>query len=177
MGRRCRRSAPPPSQPSASPSSGDVTAAAVADHGPMAHQLIIALFPNEDAADSAAVDLRESGIAKGDAIGLLVLDDSGKLKQDKVGAHSTGKGVAIGGVLAVTTAALLGPAVLAGAVAGALHHKSLGLNDADRERLAAELNGGRAAVGVLTGADSAAAVAARLAELGGSPESLHLDDD
>src|SRR3954447_14027393 len=96
-------------------------------------QLVIALFPDEVAADSAAVSLKESDIAHGDAIGILVLDESGKLKQDKVGSHSTGKGVAIGGLIAVTTAAVLGPAVIAGAVAGALHHKSLGLDDADKE--------------------------------------------
>ena len=56
--------------------------------------------------------LKDSGIADGDAIGILALDGDGKLKQDKVGAHSTGKGAAIGGVIAVFSTALLGPAVL-----------------------------------------------------------------
>jgi len=140
-------------------------------------QLVIAFFTDEVAADSAAMTVKQSNIAHGDAIGILVLDESGKLKQDKVGSHSTGKGVAIGGVIAVTTAALLGPAVIAGAVAGALHHKSLGLDDDDKARLAAELNSGRAAVAVLADSEDAAAIAARLSELGGVPESLELAEE
>ena len=36
--------------------------------------------------------LKDSGIADGDAIGILALDSKGQLKQDKVGARSTGKG-------------------------------------------------------------------------------------
>jgi hypothetical protein len=93
-------------------------------------QLVLAVFPDELAADSAAAALKESDIADGDAIGILALDDDGKLKQDKVGAHSTGKGAAIGGVIAVFSTALLGPAVLTGVAVGALHHKNLGLSDA-----------------------------------------------
>ena len=98
-------------------------------------QLVLAVFPDELAADSAAAALKESGIADGDAIGILVLDANGKLKEDKVGARSTGKGAAIGGVVAVLGTAVLGPAVLAGAAVGALHHKNLGLSDADKARL------------------------------------------
>jgi hypothetical protein len=94
-------------------------------------QLVLAVFPDELAADSAAAALKDSGIAHRDAIGILVLDADGKLKQDKVGAHSTGKGAAIGGVIGVFTAAFLGPAVLGGMAVGALHHKNLGLSDAD----------------------------------------------
>lgn len=77
-------------------------------------QLVLAVFPDELAADNAAVALKDSGIAEGDAIGILALDSDGKLKQDKVGARSTGKGAAIGGVLF-----LLGPAVLGVGVIGA----------------------------------------------------------
>jgi hypothetical protein len=63
----------------------------------MAHrQLVLAVFADEPAADSAAAALKDSGIADGDAIGILALDDDGKLKQDKVGKRSTGKGAAIG---------------------------------------------------------------------------------
>src|SRR3954454_11640832 len=108
-------------------------------------QLVLAVFPDELAADSAAVALKESGVAHGDAIGILVLDASGKLKQDKIGARSTGKGAGVGGVIAVVGTALLGPAVLAGAAVGALHHKNLGLSDADKARLTVDLNDGRAA--------------------------------
>jgi uncharacterized membrane protein len=140
-------------------------------------QLVLAVFPNEAAADSAAVALKESDIADGDAIGILALDENGKLKQDKVGAHSTGKGAAIGGVIAVFSTALLGPAVLTGVAVGALHHKNLGLSDADKARLTVELQEGKAAVGVMSHDDTASAVSDRLTQLGGTTESLELSDD
>ena len=73
-------------------------------------QLVLAVFPDELAADSAAAALKDSGIADGDAIGILVLDADGKLKQDKVGAHSTGKGAACtGGCAARFASGAVGP--------------------------------------------------------------------
>ena len=140
-------------------------------------QLVLGVFPDEIAADSAAVALKESGIADGDAVGILVLDAAGKLKQDKVGAHSTGKGAAIGGVIAVLGPALLGPAVLGGAAVGALHHKNLGLSDADKARITVELNAGKAAVGVMAHFDTAPAISDRLTQLGGTPERYELTDE
>src|SRR3954469_5498145 len=146
--------------------------------GPMAsRQLVLAVFPDEMAADSAAVALKESGVAHRDAIGILVLDAAGKLKQDKGGAHSTGKGAAIGGVIAVLGPALLGPAVVGGVAVGALHHKSLGLSDADKARLTVELNAGKAAVGVMAPYDTAPAIADRLAQLGGTSEHHELSQE
>jgi hypothetical protein len=145
----------------------------------MAHRhLVLAVFPDELAADSAAGSLKDSGVADGDAIGVLALDADGKLNQDKVGKRSTGKGAAIGGVIAVLSTAVLGPAVLTGAAVGALHHKNLGLSDADKARLTVELSGtGKAAVGVMAHADTAPAISARLAQLGGASESHELTDD
>lgn len=140
-------------------------------------QLVLAIFPDEVAADNAAVALKESGIAHGDAIGILALDSNGKLKQDKVGARSTGKGAAVGGVIAVFSTAVMGPAVLAGMAVGALHHKNLGLSDEDKARLTEELNSGKAAVGVLAHDDNASAISDRLSQLGGAPESLELTDE
>jgi hypothetical protein len=140
-------------------------------------QLVLAVFPDELAADSAAATLKDSKIADGDAIGILVLDSDGKLKQDKVGARSTGKGAAIGGVIAVFSTALLGPAVLAGVAVGALHHKNLGLSDADKARLTVDLNAGKAAVGVMAHYDTAPAISDRLTQLGGTPENHELTDE
>ncbi|HEY6761780.1 MAG TPA: hypothetical protein VI318_19930 [Baekduia sp.] len=138
---------------------------------------MLAVFPDEMAADNAAVALKESGVAKRDAIGILVLDAGGKLKQDKIGAHSTGKGAAIGGVIGVLGSALLGPAVLGGMAVGALHHKSLGLSDADKARLTVDLNAGKAAVGVLAPFDSAPAISDQLMQLGGTTERHDLTDE
>src|SRR4051812_18482637 len=140
-------------------------------------QLVLGMFPDELAADSAAVALKESDVAHGDAIGILVLDAKGKLKQDKVGTHSAGKGAAIGGVIAVTSTALLGPAVVVGAAVGALHHKNLGLDDADKARLSVDLTGGKAAVGVLADYETAPAISDRLGQLGGTSERHELSDD
>ena len=144
----------------------------------MAHRhLVLAVFPDELAADSAAAALKDSGIADGDSIGILALDSDGKLKQDKVGAHSTGKGAAIGGVIAVFSTALLGPAVLTGVAVGALHHKNLGLSDANKARLTVELNAGKAAVGVMSHYDTAPAISDRLTQLGGASERHELTDE
>ena len=144
----------------------------------MAHQrFVLAFFPDEPAADAAAAALMKSGIAHKDAVGILSLDKDGKLKQDKVGAHSTGKGAAIGGVIAVLTPALLGPSVLVGVAAGALHHKNLGLSDADKARLTVELNSGKAAVAVMARSDTASAIADHLAQLGGASEHHELTED
>jgi uncharacterized membrane protein len=140
-------------------------------------QLVLAFFPDEPAADSAAAALKDSGIAHHDAIGILALDSHGKLKQDKIGARSTGKGAAIGGVIGVFTTAFLGPAVLAGVAVGALHHKNVGLSDADKARLTVELNAGKAAVAVMAHSDTAPAISDELTQLGGASESHELTDE
>ena len=140
-------------------------------------QLILAVFPDELAADNAAVALKDSGITEGDAVGILVLDADGELKQDKVGARSTGKGAAVGGVLLLLGPAALGVGLIGGAAAGALHHKSLGLSDADKARLTTELTAGKAAVGVLADFDTAPVISDRLTELGGVSEAHELSDE
>ena len=140
-------------------------------------QLVLAVFPDELAADNAAAALKDSGIADGDAIGILVLDAAGKLKQDKVGARSTGKGAAIGGCLFLLGPAILGVGVIGGTAAGALHHKNLGLTDADKARLTVELTEGKAAVGVMAHYDTAQAISDRLTQLGGTPETHELTDE
>jgi hypothetical protein len=67
------------------------------------------------------------------------------------------------------------PTLLAGMVGGGIlghfHHRGLGLTDADRERIAAELAGGKAAIGVLVEEDpEAAMISSKLTELGGVAE-------
>jgi uncharacterized membrane protein len=121
--------------------------------------------------------MKDSGIADGDAVGILVLDSAGKLKQDKVGKRSTGKGAAIGGVLTLLGPVGLGVGLAGGAAAGALHHKNLGLTDADKARLTVELRDGKAAVGVLAHVDTASAISEELTDLGGAPESHELSDE
>jgi hypothetical protein len=93
-----------------------------------------------------------------DAIGVLVLDERGKLKTHNVGATSGGKGAAAGAVLGLLGPIGFGVGAAGGALLGKLHHKDLGLDDADRERLGAALRGGRAAVGLLADPDELVAV-------------------
>ena len=51
----------------------------------MAHKILtLGVFDSESAADAAAASLKDSGLAKHDAIGVLALDDDGKIKVDKV---------------------------------------------------------------------------------------------
>src|SRR3954453_5818149 len=137
--------------------------------------IVLATFDDEATADAAAGALRDSKIAKGDAIGVLVLDDKGQVKTEKVGKRSVGKGAGIGLVLAAFTPVGAG-AVVGGAALGALHHKNLGLKSGDRERIGKQLEDGKAALGVLAPVAEADAVSTKLAELGGTAEAHQTTD-
>lgn len=141
------------------------------------HTVVLAIFNDEASAEAAAGSLKESGVAKGDAIGVLVLDDKGKLKADKVGKRSWGKGAGIGAVVALATPVGLAAGLIGGGLVGGIHHKNLGLDEADRDRIGKELEGGKAAVGVLAPVSEASAMAAKLAELGGTAETHPVSDE
>ena len=143
----------------------------------MAKRVVISLFDDEATADSAAVALKESGVAEHHAIGVLVLDESGDLKAHKLGAHSVYKGAGIGFVLALLGPIGVGIGATAGGALGLLHHKGLGLSDRDRERISAELALGKAAVGVLVDWDEGPSIDAKLTELGGLSEVHAFSDE
>jgi len=143
----------------------------------MAKRVVISLFDDEATADSAAVVLKESEIAKHHAIGVLVLDERGDLKAHKLGAHSVYKGAGIGFVLALLGPIGVGIGATAGGALGLLHHKGLGLSERDRERICAELALGKAAVGVLADYDEAPSIDAKLTELGGLSEVHAFSDE
>ena len=73
-------------------------------------------------------------------------------------------------MLAVIAPPTLLAGVIGGGLLGAFHPKGLGLKAEDRERIAAQLTGGKAAVGVLVAPDMAIDVSAKLTELGGTAE-------
>lgn len=137
-------------------------------------QLVLAIFADEAAADQAVTSLKDWEAAtarvKLGAIGVIVVDESGQLKEHKLGARSSGMGAGIGLVLAVVAPPTLLAGIVGGSVLGHFHHKGLGLGAEDRERIGAELTGGKAAVGVLVPVEEAAAVSAWLTELGGAVE-------
>jgi hypothetical protein len=132
--------------------------------------VVLAIFNSEASADVAAEVLKGSGAAKGDAMAVLALDNNGELKTDKVGKRSGGKGAGIGAIAALVTPVGLAAGLIGGGLLGSLHHKNLGLCKTDRERLGTELEGGKAAVGVLVPRTEAAFLAGKLASMGGAPE-------
>ena len=139
-------------------------------------QLVLAFFANEAAADEAVNNTKQwdkaSKEVKLDAIGVLVKDDKGKIKTHKLGNRHTGAGVVLGslaGVLSGGFTVLTG--VIVGSILGAFFNRGLGLSKEDLARIGGELDGGKAAVGILAEPDEAAGVSAKLAELGGAPES------
>lgn len=71
----------------------------------------------------------------------------------------------------------LGVGLIGGGLLGALHHKGLGLDRADRERIGSELQGGKAAVGVLAPVSDADIVADKLTQLGGAAETRTVSDE
>jgi hypothetical protein len=144
-------------------------------------QVILAIFDDEAAADAAVEALsawdEEAVDIELDAVGVLVVDDEGRIKEHKLGRRSTGKGAGIGLVLAVIAPPTLLAGIVAGGVAGHFHHKGLGLTGADRDRIAGELTGGKAAVGVLAQTVDAVPIVAKLRALGGTAEVHDVTDE
>ena len=66
--------------------------------------------------------------------------------------------------------------VAGGALLGHLHHKSLGLDDSDRDRLGIALRGGKAAVGVLADPEELVAIESILVDRGGETNAHAFDE-
>ena len=147
----------------------------------MGKQVVVAIFPDEGTADTAAQSLKEwdklDDDVKLNAIGVLVLDDKGKIKTQKIGRRSWGKGAGIGVVLAALTPPTLLAGALAGGVIGGLHHKGLGIDSAERDEITDALANGRAAVGALVVDSQAPLVSDKLGELGGELHVLSPSDE
>jgi len=145
------------------------------------NQVVLGIFADEAAADAAVESLKAWDQAtdeiKLSAIGVLAVDDTGEVKEHKLGSRSGKKGAGIGLVLAVVAPPTLLAGVVGGGILGHFHHKGLGLSWEDRERLGAELSGGKAAVGVLATDDEAGAISGKLAELGGAVEAYAVTDE
>jgi hypothetical protein len=145
-------------------------------------QLVLAFFENEDAADAAVDQIKQwdkaSKEVKLGAVGVLAKDDKGKIKTHKVGKRKTGTGAVLGALAAVLSGGLtLVGGVVVGGIIGAFFHKGLGMSKDDLARFDDELDGGRAAVGILARADEADGVSAKLAELGGEPETHEVTEE
>ena len=147
----------------------------------MAKQLVLAFFDNETAADAAVEDLKQWDKAtkeiKLGATGVLVKDDKGKIKTHKLGKRKTGTGAVLFGLAAILTGgATLLAGVVFGGIVGSFFRKGLGMSKDDLARIDGELDGGKAAVAVVAEPAEATAISAKLAELGGAPESHEVSD-
>jgi uncharacterized membrane protein len=145
-------------------------------------ELVLGFFENETAAENAAKELQDMDRAvkgiKFDNIGILVKDDKGKIKTQKLGKRHTGAGIALGGIAAVMTggASLLAGAAIGGAI-GHFAQKGLGMSKDDLNRISSELDGGKAAVGILVHESEAKAVASWMEGVGGKPESYTVSEE
>jgi uncharacterized membrane protein len=142
----------------------------------MSKQVVVGIFSDEAAADTAAQALKDwdklDDDVKLNAIGVLALGEDGKVKTQKLG-----KGAGIGVVLAAFTGPALIVGALAGGVLGALHHKNLGIDSAERDEITGALQDGKAAVAALVLDSQAAAVSDKLTELGGELHVLTPSDE
>ncbi len=145
-------------------------------------QLVLAFFENEEAADAAAAEIKQWDKGRGDveieAIGVLVKDKKGKVKTHKLGKRKTGTGVVLGALAGILSGGLtvVGGALFGGVI-GAFFHKGLKMSKDDLERIGGELDGGRAAVGILAEPDEAITFANKLADLGGEPETYEVSEE
>ncbi len=143
-------------------------------------RLVLALFADEAAARTAAESLTRWDEANQDvragAIGIITRDDKGKVKQDLVGGRSTVKGTKIGVILGLILAVptgglgLIGGALggaLGGGLVGSLFHHGLEISAEERAELLGEIDGGKAALGVLTSEVEGPLFESKLQELGG----------
>jgi uncharacterized membrane protein len=145
-------------------------------------QLVLGFFPSEEAAKKAAQELegfdRSVAGIKFDNIGILTKDKKGKVKAEMQGPRHTGAGLLLGALAGVLTG---GISILAGALLGGVlgHfvHKSLGLSKDDLTRISGELDGGKAAVGILVPESEAKAVTSWMEGVGGKTEAHAVAED
>lgn len=152
-------------------------------------QVLIAYFPNDYAADTAAQSLKAwdkaNDAVKLGGVGILTWQD-GKMKTHKVGAHAAGTGAKWGTILGATLGILSGGVTLiggvlagatAGAVGGALVHKRIGLTDEDKARMEEHVKNGGAVVVVMADDFEVEPTKAELASLGGTVEAYQVPEE
>jgi uncharacterized membrane protein len=145
-------------------------------------QLMLAFFASETAADEAVKriqdwDARTEHVYV-DTIGILVKDEKGKIKTHKLGKRKTSAGVILGAIAGILTGGLsLVGGALIGGVMGHFMQKGLGLSKADLARINGELDGGKAAVGVLADPDDVTSLTTLLTDSGGVLEVHEVSDE
>ena len=149
--------------------------------------LILAYFPTVEEAEQRAEDLKHWDKMRGDVrlggIGIITLDDKGKIKTHKVGARAGGTGAKWGTILGAAAGifsgglTLIGGAVVGfalGTVSGAMFRKKIGMTDEDKDRLVQHLQNGGAALAVMADDDEVEPTKFELQSLGGQVGSVDL---
>jgi hypothetical protein len=138
-------------------------------------QLVIAFFASPAAGEVAAHALGQQADARGcrGTVGLLMLDEQGKVATGKIGGRTAGGGPGVGVVLGVIALALTG-GVLPNR--GHFFDPRSGLSTDDVARFGAELDAGQAAVAVLEQTPGAERAVLELTGLGGKAEVHWLTD-
>lgn len=145
--------------------------------------LVLAFFKDEASADKAVADLKAWDKAtksvKLGSIGVMVKDAKGKVKTHKLGTRAYGRGAGIGVILGLIAAVPTGGLSLlaggawgavGGAIVGTFFHNGLGISKDDLKRISKQLDGGKAAVGVLCEEKEVQEVSDKLTASGGKVE-------
>src|SRR5262245_8602035 len=154
----------------------------------LAGYVVFAFFENGGTADKAARELeawaRRTRHIDLDAVGVLVRDDRGAVKTQKLGPRAGRSGAGIGLVLGLIAAVPAGEPSLVHARAGMTGGRGLleslvprgpGPSPEETGWIADQLDTGRAAVGVLAASEEADLVAAKLERLGGQTKLHEVD--
>ena len=111
------------------------------------------------------------------SIGILVLDESGELREIRRGQRMGGRGATIGLALAAVTPIGLIAGLAGGAALGHFRQQGPKFSDDDRERLASKLEGGKAALGVIVQSAQVDLMEDAMKSLGGTVESHEVSDE
>jgi uncharacterized membrane protein len=154
------------------------------------NHLVVAYFATAEAAEDTASFVKEwdKNIIEIDlgAIGILTMDDDGKVKTKKVGDHAAGKGAKWGLVAGAVTGIFTGGLTLIGgalaglaigAVAGAMFHRGLGMTDGQKEDLETHLKNGGAALVIVTPPEQVAPLESVLATRSDSVSVFEMDEE
>lgn len=152
------------------------------------NRLVVAYYPNANAAEAAAQSLKDWDKANDDiklgAIAVLTLNPkSGEIEAHEVGQRETKSGAlwgtAIGAAVGLLTGGIgLIPGLILGAAGGgavgSLMHESVGMTDADRRRIVDTLRDGLVALAVMADDFEVDATMKKLLDLGGRTESYEV---
>jgi len=145
----------------------------------VAKQLVLGIFPSLESAESAVKNLQEGASDYSEmhvgSIGILVLDDNGKLKEIKRGQRMGGRGATIGLAVAALTPIGLIAGLAGGAALGHFRQQGPKFSGDEQARLAGQLGGGKAAVGVLVEAGQADLMGDVMDGLGGTVQAHDVD--